>query len=480
MRILFVLPLTSLIRHFESVVLALADGGHTVAIATPGRRNDWPLPDALAAHPRVSRLVCPDARADEWKDAAQDFRLLIDCGRYLEGPFFQADKLRDRAFKTFAATISAGEKHHLSARCPSCHTKIVDGELGKMSPTLGGAGAARLKELARLIEQAIPSDPARERFLADEQPDLLLVSPLIGLGPDQQHDWVKSARALGIPVGFPVFSWDNLTTKGMIHVQPDRVFVWNEIQKREAMEYHGVPAERIIVTGAPRFDAFMALKPSIDRNQFCRNFGLDSSSPILTYLCSSEFVAGREVEFVERWIQDIRREPALSACNVIVRPHPRSLHQWRKVDVTGWDQVGLAASPKLNADQSLYDALHHSDAVVGLNTSAQLEAGILGKPVFTLLAPGFERGQQGTLHFKYLLRAEGGFVEIAHDFEEHRRQLADAIAGRYDREHIRRFLEGFIRPAGWGQPATPILADAITRLGPARPSLVKRWFRATR
>ena len=108
----------------------------------------------------------------------------------------------------------------------------------------------------------------------------------------------------------------------------------------------------------------------------------------------------------------------------------------------------VAMSRVLNADQSLYDALHHSAAVVGLNTSAQIEAGILGKPVLTLLAPGFEQGQQGTLHFRYLLREQGGFVEIASDLDEHRNHLARAVAGAYDVDEIRRAVERFIRPAG--------------------------------
>jgi hypothetical protein len=479
MRILFIVPRTNLIRHFDGVVLALADAGHTVAIATPGRPNDWPLPEAVASHPRVIRPICPDARSDAWKDAATDFRLLVDAGRYLEGPFSGADKLRDRAFRTFAETISGGERTHLSARCPSCNVKILDGELGRMAPSLGAAGPGRLRELARLVEAAIPSDPGRERFLAEQDPDLVLVSPLIGLGSGQA-DWVKSARALGIPVGFPVFSWDNLTTKGIVHVKPDRVFVWNEVQKREAVEYHDISPDAIEVTGAPRFDAFFAMRPSAGRDEYCAGAGLDPEAPILTYLCSSEFVAGREVEFVEQWVREIRREPSLASASVVIRPHPRSVRQWHGVDVRAWGRASLSLSRQLNADQSLYDALHHSHAVIGLNTSAQLEAGILGKPVLTLLAPGFERGQQGTLHFKYLLRDHGGFVELAAGFDEHRRHLADAVAGRFDAAGLRRFVESFVRPAGWEKPATPVLADAILRLGPARASRVKRWLRSSR
>jgi hypothetical protein len=472
MRILFILSLTSLIRHFESVVIALADRGNHVRIVTPGRPNDWPLSDALLSHPGVSRGICPEDRSDEWNGAATRFRLLVDYARFVDGPFAQAGKLRARAFEELLAGLGARKGHH--------------DQLGGAWLALGKTGRANMRDLLRLIEASIPSDPGREHYLETERPDIVLVTPLVGLG-SEQADWVKSARALGIPVGFPVFSWDNLTTKGILHVQPDRVFVWNEIQKREAVEYHGVADDRVVVTGAPRFDAFFDLAPASDRRKFCGKIGVDPDTPIITYLCSSELVAGREVEFVARWIREIRQHPALANCSVIVRPHPRSIKQWESVDVHSWERVVLTRSRRLNADRLLYNTLYHSAAVVGLNTSAQIEAGILGKPVFTILAPGFEQGQQGTLHFRYLLAEEGGFVEVAQDFDEHRRQLAEAIDGRYDADRVRAFTEAFIRPQGLTQPATPLLASAIEGLKPERaepsegrsPRLM-RWLMSSR
>ena len=111
---------------------------------------------------------------------------------------------------------------------------------------MGAVYAARHRNGARAAVKVL--SPAggrqpmiRERFLREENPDIVLVSPLVRFG-SEQSDWVKSAKALGIPVGFPVFSWDNLTTKGIIHVAPDRVFVWNDVQKREATQYCGIPA----------------------------------------------------------------------------------------------------------------------------------------------------------------------------------------------------------------------------------------------
>jgi hypothetical protein len=460
MRILFVLTLTSLVRHFESVILMLAERGHTIRIATPGRATNWPLPDAITAHPGISEVVCPEERSDEWKQAARIFRLMVDYRRFLEPPFLQAEKLRERAYRELVEALT--DRH------------VGDEALMALVPSRGKA-ADRVSELLQLIEGVIPSDPGRDAFLMTEQPDVVLVTPLIGLG-SEQTDWVKSARRLGIPVACPVFSWDNLTTKGLIHEQPDRVFVWNDIQEREAIDYHAVPADRIVVTGAPRFDAFMAMSPKKSRETFCARYGLQPDRPILTYLCSSEFVAGGEVAFVRAWIDEIRKEPSLAECNVLIRPHPRALDEWITLDTSGWPQVGVARSKLLNADQLLYDTLFHSAAVIGLNTSAQLEAGMLGKPVYTVLAPGFERGQQGTLHFRYLLQEEGGFVQVAKDFDEHRAHLADAVAGRYDAAQIRRFIERFIRPAGWDRAATPLLVDAVEAMRPAKTTGLKRWF----
>lgn len=460
MRVLFVLSSTSFLRHFDGVILGLADRGHEVTVATPAREADWPVPSAMAAHPRIAMATCPGGRSDEWGDAATHFRLIVDYARYLEPPLRNSAKLRARAARVFISTITDDEQRDLPVTVPSADPYPLEHLLADVPIT--PAGAARLKKMLRLIEGAIPSDPAREEFLAAQRPDVVLVTPLVELASDQA-DWVKSARALGLRVGYPVFSWDNLTTKGIVHVQPDRVFVWNDIQKREAVEYHAIPDDCVAVTGAPRFDPFFAMTPARSRAELCEEYGLDASQPIITYLCSSDFVAEREVKFVEGWVRKIRRVPELESCNILIRPHPRSVRQWSDVDVPSWGRAGLTLSRVLNADQLLYDTLVHSAAVVGLNTSAQIEAGIVGTPVCTLLRPRFEKGQQETIHFQYLLRENGGFVDVAADFHEHRRHLIDAIAGRQDREATRRFIERFVRPAGIDRPATPIMVDAIER-----------------
>ena len=99
----------------------------------------------------------------------------------------------------------------------------------------------------------MPPAPGPDSYLADLDPDVVLITPLIELG-STQADWLRAAKRRGVRTGFPVFSWDNLTNKGLLRDVPDLVLVWNDLQAAEARELHGVPAGRITLTGAPAFD----------------------------------------------------------------------------------------------------------------------------------------------------------------------------------------------------------------------------------
>ena len=103
---------------------------------------------------------------------------------------------------------------------------------------------------------------------------------------------------------------------------------------------------------------------------------------------------------------------------------------------------------------------------VGVNTSAQIEAGIVGRPVFTIETDEHADSQAGTLHFQYLLEAGGGLVHTARSFEEHVAQLALAFVTRPEETaKLQSFIEAFVRPHGLDVPATPRMVEGIEELG---------------
>jgi hypothetical protein len=457
-RILFLVHNLGKTRHFESVIRGLTARGHTVVVAAARKRKPLRPTKSLHDDPRVEVIACPTKRVDGWQDFALAVRRARDYGRFLDPRYAHSTKLAARA----------------ADYAPEGWSSTLD-----RYPYLRRHWRLTQRALA-LVEAAMPTERYFELFLKAERADLLLVTPLIDFG-SYQTDYVKAAHRIGLPVAFLPFSWDNLTNRGLIRVPPDRVIVWNEIQKQEAVDLHGVPADRVVVTGAPRFDEFFAMRAATSREAFCASVALDPARPFVLYTCSSNFVAPREVDFVRQWIGELRRSPQedVRTASVVVRPHPAHQEQWESVDLSDVPDVAIwSHKTEMNADQGLYDSLHHCAAVVGLNTSAMIEAAIVGRPVFTITATEFAGGQQGTLHFWYLLTENGGIVSMARSFEEHARQLATALTGDPSAaERCRRFVASFVRPCGLDEAAAPLMVDAIERTASIgkRPRLTPPW-----
>jgi hypothetical protein len=442
MKILFLVGATSRIRNFHHSILELAAHGHTVQLAGRLRKGAFELPPGVA-HARVSGRVNPTQRGDAWRDFVDLIRGARDYVRYFDPRYAQATRLVRRAYEIAPTEfVLFCERNRWVKR----HW-------------------ARVSDALALAEELVPSDPSFEAFLAEERPDLILVTPLVTF-ESYQTDYVKSAHRLGIPIVFIPFSWDNLTNKGLMRIQPDRVLVWNEVQRREAIELHGCAADRVVMTGAARFDDFFERRPSTSREEFFAEYGLDPARPMVLYLGSSQLTGPNEMELIRRWAEGIRAssDERLRTCNILVRPHPALRNSWLSVDYTDLGHVGVSLNASRGADQDLYDSLHHAHAAVGLNTSAMLEAAVVGRPVHTLVIPGFDEGQIGTMHFHYLVEAYGGLATVARDFPEHYAQLSLVLAGS---PHLlprsRAFAEQFLRPHGIERPVSPILTAEIER-----------------
>jgi hypothetical protein len=449
MRILFFTHSLGRTRHFRGVINGLADRGHRVILATTGADDAQKAGKGPYAHPGIEIVTCPDVRSDRWAHAADTIRAVRDRARYFDPRYGAAGKLADRAAAhTPKAWNRAFERHAWLRR----HWKAT-------------------QRLLAAAERLVPCDPGFLRFLRAQAPDVVLVTPLVDF-ETYQADYVKCAVALGIPVVYPPFSWDNLTNRGVIRVLPDRVLVWNRHQRAEAIDLHGVPPDRVVITGAPRFDAFFSMQPSTTREAFCAAAGLDPARPVVLYLCSSSFIAPDEVAFVRRWVGALRAAAGswLGDCNVLVRPHPANQEPWATADLSDLPGVAVWAQKlTLQGDQRFFDSLFHAEAAVGLNTSAMIEAAIVGRPVFTIRTTEFAGGQAGTLHFHYLLAENGGVVTVADSLDEHVRQLEQAPAHAQETaERSRRFLADFVRPRGLEHEAWPVMVEAIERAASLR------------
>jgi hypothetical protein len=464
--ILFSLKHAGYLRHYGDPVRLLAQRGHRVHLIfsrSEREPGDQRLIDGLvSAYPNVTWELAPSRRSvDGWERIAWLVRAFTDLSRYANPRYADAVALRRRV----ATKIESHVRDQRGVRWVAMRL------LAHLSTLADESQSLRWGRFFERLEAAVPTSRRITRYVAQQCPDAVLVTPLVEVA-SPQLEYLKSAQKLGVRTGVCIASWDNLTNKGLIRTIPDRVIVWNEIQRREASELHGIPAARVITTGAQKFDAYFDRSPSTGREEFALKVGLDPKRPYLLYLCSSNFVARNETGFVQQWVNAVRaaRDPRLRRIGILVRPHPQNAGQWRNVDlsefrnVVVWPAAGAQPDDAEGRD-AFYDSLAHSSSVVGINTTAMIEAGILGKSVYTLLSPEFAETQEGTLHFHYMLQANGGFVRVATGLDEHVSQLVSGLDSAHeDAEQTRRFVESFCRPYGRDQPATPRVAAAIEEL----------------
>jgi hypothetical protein len=447
MRILFLGRRYTDFRNFDSVLRELASRGHEIHLGVERENEEGrPLVKGLAREfSGISYGDVPSRSEDEWRWVATRLRHGLDHLRYQHRLFNDTPMLRERSReRTPGAFVAIGDFVNRYARWTR----------------------QPLSALIRWLERCTPEDPAMRDYLVERNPDIVLITPLIHLG-SSQIDYLRAARALRRPTALCVWSWDHLSSKALIREPPDRVFVWNETQKREAMQLHGVSPDRVVVTGAQCFDKWFERQPSRDRETFCRQAGLPSSPPFILYVCSAPFLGSEpEAPFVAEWVRQVRSHGSerLRHAPILVRPHPARRREWEGIDLSAFPGVVVWGGNPIDAQSraDYFDSLFHSAVVVGLNTSAFIEAGIVGRPVHTILLPKWHESQLGTVHFKYLMEAGGGLLIAARTFEEHLRQLDASLAT--PSQDVRPFVRTFVRPLGLDVAATPIFVDEVEKM----------------
>ncbi|MBA3347366.1 MAG: hypothetical protein H0T13_02280, partial [Actinobacteria bacterium] len=283
--LVFVPHATAAVRFFDDVFRLLLARGHRVVLAFDKARDADPdafLAEFLASG-RVEWLETERFPLDERLQLVRRLRRSADFVRFLGPDFAQSPWLIERS----------------RTRAPRYLRWLL------RLPLLRSPGALRgMYRAYGAMETALPPSRDVDALLDGVRPDVVLVCPNLMPGSEQTA-YVGNARAKGIPVAVSVPSWDNLLTKQQIRPLPDRVLVWNELQREEAVRMHDIPAESVVVTGAQCFDRWFGWVAG-SRAEFCNRVGLDPDRPFLLYTCGSLARNEDEAAFVRTWATAIR------------------------------------------------------------------------------------------------------------------------------------------------------------------------------
>ncbi len=339
---------------------------------------------------------------------------------------------------------------------------------------------SRLFDLGvRAVESFVPADPKIVQFLKKLSPDVVVASP-VDMRFSEEVEYVKAAKAMGIPTAVPVLSWDNLTTKGLMHVKPSLVLAWNQAHADEAIRIHGISPSRCLNSGSPFFDKWFsqACVPKEELVAYCQRIGMDETRPFLTYLGSSKNIAPDET-----WlIRDLARalaasdDPKLNRLQILARPHPANFEAYlglKEPNVFLWPkppfEFQLGVPESVESVRDLYLSLSQAALTIGINTSAMLEAVIVDSPSIALAVSQYEATQDKANHFQHLLNADVLYVEKG--VPDSLARISQVIAGKDPKQANRqRFVTSFVRPHGLSRSAGEVQSLAIGLLGEGMPA----------
>jgi hypothetical protein len=258
----------------------------------------------------------------------------------------------DRALKSvhltgFALEYPDGSLQNLELSRRRNGQRVIAEALRRLAPR----GTARREWLRNLYGRYRPSRPDIAAVFERVRPSLVLVSSPGHFWLD--HFVLDEARRRGIPSVCIVLSWDNLYSRGPLCRRPDRLLVWSDEMRRQAIDVHQFPAERIAVVGPLQFLYYDAPVSAAEASAMRTHVGLAPDEPYLAYVCGSR-TAEYDVEDVLAMLQQLAQGP-FARLRVVVRPHPQgSRTAYERLLEHG---VLLDRSPDLTSDRTHPEAI---------------------------------------------------------------------------------------------------------------------------
>lgn len=226
-----------------------------------------------------------------------------------------------------------------------------------------------------------------DSLLTSYNPDLVFSTDVQN---ELDADLMTEAKKRGIDTVGMVRSWDNMTSKGLLRILPDRFVVHNEIIKSELARFNGVEPASVTPVGIPHYDRYV--RPThTERAAFLADFGLDPKKKTVLYApVGDRYVRDNGLDLLV--IQTLRTLD----CNVLVRLPPTDSVTGAKTSaeaghvavyetgVRPWSgEIGGGAKTNEigEADEALLiDSLTFADVVVTGQSTIVIDAAAFDRP----------------------------------------------------------------------------------------------------
>lgn len=137
-----------------------------------------------------------------------------------------------------------------------------------------------VRRLIRWLDQRfVAINPEVSALLDTYKPDIVLAPDIVF---PLDRIFLRAAKRNNYHVIGLTRSWDNLTSKGVIQILPDKLILHTTRMKKQAVELVGMTEKDIYVSGPPDYDKYF--KPmNISKKDFCQRLGIDPKRRLILF-----------------------------------------------------------------------------------------------------------------------------------------------------------------------------------------------------
>jgi len=273
-----------------------------------------------------------------------------------------------------------------------------------------------------VMNLVLPKWDALTDVIKDRKPDILLAPSIAA--DSFTIDMTYTAKCLDVKSILLINSWDNLVSKGVLPILPDKVVVWGEQGAKQAEIVQDTSRDKIEILGLPRFESYFNQKNLDDKLSAFRKLNeIPEGKKVIFYATTS--LPYDDVAALEFLDQQISENPKLKDYIVLFRPHPEMMQRAGEKNVFECDfknvvldrQVSDFYTSRFKAEDHDYPSFINDTEleyypvlmnVVSLMvcppTTMALEAALNGIPALVLCYPdGKNQGltAEKTAHYGY-------------------------------------------------------------------------------
>ena len=256
-------------------------------------------------------------------------------------------------------------------------------------------GSRILRRLFRAADLRLTTSSVYDDYFDKYRPEAVFASDVLGLNANDSI-LLREAKRRGIKTVAMVRSWDNLTSKGVVRVQPDVLLVQTKRMADEAERLADMASSAIRTVGVPSFDHYFGYRPS-PPEEFYKKAGLPVGKRFIFFSPLFEMYTDSTVAILKFLEEKIQSGVLPSDLAVLVRYPPsytsRDLPEFAGSKVIYFVQPGQKFPDtktrydwEFNGDdkQHLADTIHYSAITVNFVSTVTIEAAVLGRPVINL------------------------------------------------------------------------------------------------